>query len=123
MLIIPQTLVLVNNYRSYLDILSTMPISHKVISKLDPPYERNGNVTPVTGINPTTTIKFNTVWKAIWNVIPNAKYLPKRSLLFLAILNPVNMIVKKKTDTIIIPKKPNSSLIIEKIKSVWGSGR
>ena len=31
--------------------------------------------------------------------------------------------VKNSDDTIKTPKKPNSSLIIEKIKSVWGSGR
>ena len=30
---------------------------------------------------------------------------------------------KKKLVTIITPKKPNSSLIIEKIKSVCGSGK
>ena len=36
----------------------TTPILHKVINKLEPPYDKNGNVTPVTGINPTTTIKF-----------------------------------------------------------------
>ena len=32
---------------------------HKVISKDEPPYDKKGSVTPVTGINPTTTIKFN----------------------------------------------------------------
>ena len=30
-------------------------------NKLDPPYDKKGRVTPVTGIRPTTTIKFNRV--------------------------------------------------------------
>ena len=94
-----------------------------VIKRLDPPYDKNGNVTPVTGINPTTTIKFNKVWKAIWNVIVNAKNFPNLSDVFLAIEYPFNIIIRNSVVTIIIPKNPNSSLIIENIKSVWGSGR
>jgi len=35
------------------------PILIIVINKLLPPYERKGRVTPVTGIIPDTTIKFN----------------------------------------------------------------
>ena len=41
--------------------LRTIPIETKVINKDDPPYERKGRVTPVTGINPVTTIKFKEV--------------------------------------------------------------
>lgn len=41
----------------------------------------------------------------------------------MAILKPVVMMVKNKTATISIPRKPNSSLIMEKMKSVCGSGR
>ena len=36
-------------------IIPTLPIDTK---RDEPPYEINGSVTPVTGINPTTTIKF-----------------------------------------------------------------
>ena len=32
----------------------------RLISKELPPYDKKGSVTPVTGINPTTTIKFIT---------------------------------------------------------------
>lgn len=49
-------------------------------SKLDPPYERKGKVTPVTGINPTTTAKFKMACKIIPKDSPKTKYLPKRSL-------------------------------------------
>ena len=45
-------------------------------------------------------------------------YLEKVSLAFLAILNPLTIIVINKLATITTPKKPNSSLIIENIKSV-----
>ena len=80
-------------------------------------------MTPVTGIKPTTTIRFKIHWKAIWNVIPKAIYLPNKSLQLRAILNPLIIISKNKLATIIIPKKPNSSLIIANIKSVCGSGK
>ena len=43
----------------YLDIFKSIPILHSVINRLDPPYDKNGSVTPVTGINPTTTIRFS----------------------------------------------------------------
>ena len=36
-----------------------MPIDIIIISRLEPPYERNGRVTPVTGISPTTTLKLS----------------------------------------------------------------
>ena len=36
---------------------------------------------------------------------------------------PLYIIVKNSVDTIKIPKNPNSSLIIAKIKSVCGSGK
>ena len=48
-------------YSSYLDILSITPILVIVIRRLDPPYERKGSVTPVTGIKPTTTLKLSIV--------------------------------------------------------------
>ena len=78
---------------------------------------------PVTGINPTTTIKFRSAWKESPKVIPKAKNFPNLSSEFIAILNPLYIIVINKDATIKIPTKPNSSLIIEKIKSVWGSGK
>ena len=59
------------------------------ISKLDPPYDKKGSVTPVTGTRPTTTIKFNIVWKAILKVMPNDKYLANLFSCFRDILNPL----------------------------------
>lgn len=38
-----------------------IPILRLLINRLEPPYDKNGNVTPVTGINPITTDKFNIV--------------------------------------------------------------
>lgn len=45
----------------YLEIFKRIPILTIDTRRLDPPYERKGRVTPVTGINPTTTIKFRIV--------------------------------------------------------------
>ena len=92
-------------------------------SKLDPPYDRKGSVTPVTGIRPTTTIKFRIVWKANENIRPNDKYLANLSSWFSDILIPLYMIVMNRVVIINTPINPSSSLIIENIKSVCGSGR
>lgn len=83
----------------------------------------NGSVTPVTGMSPITTLKFNKVWKDNINIIPKAKYFPNKSLQFKAIFTDSYIIMQKRADTTKTPKNPSSSLIIENIKSVWGSGR
>ena len=56
--------------------------------RLEPPYDRNGRVTPVTGIRPTTTIRFKIVWNARENVNPNDRYLAKLSSCLIDIFNP-----------------------------------
>lgn len=92
-------------------------------SKLDPPYDKNGSVTPVTGINPITTMRFNIVWKAILNDIPKDKNLAKLSSFMSEIDIPCLIMFINSNETINTPAKPSSSLIIENIKSVCGSGR
>ena len=103
--------------------LRSIPILDILIIKLEPPYDKKGSVTPVTGINPTTTIKLRSAWKENWNVIPKARYLENKFLECITILKHDIMISKNSVVTITTPKKPNSSDIIEKIKSVWGSGK
>ena len=88
-----------------------------------PPYDRNGSVTPVTGINPITTIRFINVWNINWNSIPNDKYLENKSFVLVDIFIPLYKIIKNKPTTIMAPITPNSSAIIENIKSVCGSGK
>ena len=100
-----------------------IPIDIIVISKLDPPYDKNGKVTPVTGTSPTTTIKLSIVWNAKQNDIPNDNNLPNGSFIWSDILTHLYIIIKNKLLTIITPINPNSSLIIENIKSVSGSGK
>ena len=58
-------------------------------SKLEPPYDKNGRVTPVTGIKPTTTIRFKIVWNAREKVRPKDKYLAKLSFCLIEMLNPL----------------------------------
>ena len=100
---------------------NSIPILVKLIRRLLPPYDKKGRVTPVTGMRPTTTQRFSTVWKARPNVIPKAIYLPKRSSQFMAILKPRYIIVMNNEETIITPRNPNSSLMIENIKfeNLW----
>ena len=45
----------------YLEMFSKIPILTMDTNKLEPPYDKKGSVTPVTGIRPTTTIKFSMV--------------------------------------------------------------
>ena len=47
--------------------------------RLEPPYDKKGRVTPVTGIRPTTTIRFRIVWNANEKISPNERYLAKLS--------------------------------------------
>lgn len=103
--------------------LSNIPILNIDTSKLDPPYDKKGSVTPVTGISPTTTIKFRIVWKANEKIIPKDRYLAKLSSCLIEILIPLYIMVIKNININNIPIKPNSSLIMEKIKSVCGSGK
>ena len=109
-------------YLFWLLIFNKIPILHIVINRLLPPYDRKGRVTPVTGISPTTTIRLSIVWNDNPKVIPKARYLPNESSHFIAILNPDIMIIRNKVVTNNTIIKPNSSLIIEKIKSVCCSG-
>ena len=51
------------------------------------------------------------------------KYLANWSLLLKAIFIPRHKIIEKRPTTIKAPTTPNSSAIIEKMKSVCGSGR
>ena len=49
---------------------------------------KNGKVTPVTGISPTTTIKLRLAWIIRPKERPNAKYLPNKSVCFKEIVIP-----------------------------------
>lgn len=52
-----------------------------ILTKSDePPYERNGKVTPVTGTSPTTTARFKIACKIMPKDKPNTKYFPNKSL-------------------------------------------
>lgn len=100
-----------------------MPIDIIEMSKELPPYDRNGSVTPVTGIIPITTIRFINVWNIIWKSIPNDRYFEKVSLVWVDIFIPRIKMIENSPTTIKAPATPNSSAIIENIKSVCGSGK
>ena len=88
-----------------------------------PPALINGRGTPVGGILPLTTAILIKTWLAIIVVIPVAKKQPNLSLLFIAILIPLNINSPKIEINIIQPNNPNSSPIIEKIKSDSANGK
>ena len=94
-----------------------------LINKLLPPYDKKGKVTPVTGINPITTERLSIAWTMIWKTRPKDKYLLNELDELITILNPKYKNNRNKETTIITPRTPNSSLIIENIKSVCGSGK
>ena len=57
-------------------------------SRDEPPYDRKGRVTPVTGIKPTTTIRFSIVWKDSEKIKPKDKYFAKLSFCLIDTFKP-----------------------------------
>ena len=60
--------------------LRIMPTLAILTSKDEPPYDKNGKVTPVTGTRPITTHIFKTACKISEITKPNERYLPNKSL-------------------------------------------
>jgi len=78
---------------------------------------------PVVGIILVTTPIFIILWKTIIEVMPAANKVPNCSEESKAILNPRHNNIVKRIIITTVPINPNSSPIIEKIKSVCWSGR
>ena len=112
----------VDNYSSF-SMFKMIPIATKLVRRLEPPYDKKGKVTPVTGIKPITTDKFIITCTINWKVKPKAKYLGNFSVCLKLIFKQNIKRMENKPSTINTPITPNSSEIIEKIKSVWGSGK
>lgn len=89
-----------------------------LISKLLPPYDRNGNVIPVVGMVPVTTNIFKDTWRIIPNDKPNERYFSNKLVWFKDILiDDINIVINKDKVNI-VPIIPNSSEMILNIKSV-----
>ena len=54
----------------------------KVFNKLEPPQEKKGRVTPVTGIKPITTLRFKMAWIKIPMDKPKDRNFKKRLFWF-----------------------------------------
>ena len=100
-----------------------IPIPIRLVIRLDPPYDKKGRVTPVTGIKPMTTDRFIVTWTNSWKVRPKDRYFRNKSSCFRDIFKLLIRMIANRVMIIKAPMIPNSSLIMEKIKSVWGSGR
>lgn len=100
-----------------------MPIAPIKTATEVPPDEMNGSGSPVGGIEPVTTAIFKSVCTAITIPIPHASKQPKRSFALSPILN--NSQTREKYATIKRqhPQNPNSSPIIEKMKSDSANGK
>ena len=77
---------------------------------------------PVTGILPVTTATFIISCIATTDIIPVDKSLPYISFALIATLMPAAINTINNAIISIPPKNPVSSTIIEKIKSLYGSG-
>ena len=99
-----------------------MPTAVKFATRADPPYEINGNGTPVNGSSAIIEDKFIAIWIPNQEVNPIAKILPKLSEQSCAILRPLNTTKKNNPIKTAAPKKPNSSPTIPNIESVETSG-
>ena len=67
-------------YFAFFEILRIIPILIILTTRLLPPYDMKGSVTPVIGTNPTTTLKFKSVWKISRKERPNIRYFANKSV-------------------------------------------
>ena len=107
----------------FFDMEYNIPIDDIVIINEVFPELINGNGKPVGGILPLTTNALITVCTAYTSVIPEANKKEKKSSASDAVFIP-RQINKPLTRNIAnIPKNPNSSPIIDKIKSLSANGK
>ena len=88
----------------------------------EPPYDTNGNGTPVIGMMPKLMPMFSNAWNPIHDATPAAASRPKGSAVRLAMRSARHTIVPSNTTINPEPRKPNSSPATEKMKSVCCSG-
>ena len=83
----------------------------------------NGSGKPFVGRTPITTPRLIMACTPISSVSPNATHAPNKSGAFMAMMTPRHSSRLNKTISITAPRNPNSSPMVEKIKSEYGSGR
>ena len=105
------------------EIFSKIPTDRRVIKIDDPPDEIKGSGIPFVGRSPNTTLILTNAWIMIISTIPNPTNVPNTVLDRSEILIPFQKNTKNKTTNRVDPISPSSSLKIEKIKSLWASGR
>ncbi len=95
----------------------------KLMMRLDPPADTNGNGMPVTGIIPTTTPMLMKAWRQIQAVIPAASMAPKVSGAPSEVRIPRYPMARNRTMTRPPPRSPNSRPTMAKMKSLNALGR
>merc|ERR1711991_495726 len=105
-----------------IDKIKPKPIKYVIIE--EPPYDTKGRGSPTTGRSPITIDIFIIAAKKKLEIKPYARTLLKKSRLNLfAMLYVIEVITIINPTTESVPRKPNSSPNIEKIKSVCFSGK
>ena len=104
------------------DTFSTSPISVIRIRIDVPPYQKNGRIIPVFGIQFVTTMIFNTTCYAICDITPTTSREENKSGALFAITIQRQSSKTNNRMTQIAPNNPSSSQIMVKIKSFCASG-
>ena len=102
----------------YFDMLRSTPILAIKKANDDPPALIKGRGKPVAGIEEVTTAMLIAACNPITAVIPDARRQPNKSGAVRAILIPLHIRTRNSIITSAAPTKPNSSPMIENIKSV-----
>ena len=85
-------------------------------------YDKNGNGTPVSGNIPSKPPKLITIWAN--NIVPNPRHIYLPDIIVARLANNIILVINIIYNMITIAPNinPFSSVIIENIISVWGSG-
>ena len=99
------------------------PTRNMHTSANEPPYEMNGNGSPVTGISPIVIAIFTVTWNKKIVAAPIVKSVTNGSSFVLQIEDARHRNSANKPRTAAHPTKPNCSPSTLKIKSVCSSGK
>ena len=100
-----------------------IPMESMVIISEVLPLEISGNGKPVGGILPLTTSAFKSVCSPNTTVIPLASMVPNKLSQRAAMRKPRYTITAATANSKITPIKPNSSPMMERIKSLSAKGK
>jgi hypothetical protein len=95
----------------------------KLVIKLEPPYDMNGNGIPVIGMIPMVIPTLMNIWNAHSATIPQASNVPNESRDKVAMRSARQINRAKRPSSVAEPRNPSCSPTAVKMKSVccWGT--